>query len=202
MDFDKYELSDELRATLKSDYESDISGLKSKNAELIEREKLAKENSEKLTLDMATAEENAKVALAEKDNNVEQYKLAVAERDEKIKSIQFEFQETENKRVLESAVNDFSTTLADDPAGRMYMQSQFSSMVEVKDGQVVSKDVTRSLEEVKQSLVSDKANASYIKANVGSGAGSAGSKSSGSAANKNKTYSELTLSERAQLNNS
>ena len=198
MDFSKYELSDELRATLETDYSADVNGLKAKNTELIEREKQAKESADKVTLDMTTAEENAKVALAEKDNNVEQYKKAVAERDEKIKSIQFEFQETENKRLLEGAVNDFSSGLADDPAGKMYMQSLFNNSVEVKDGVVVSRDVTKSMEDLKQSLVTDKANAKYIRADVGSGTGSAGSNGGDGSANtfKGKKMQDMTMTEK------
>ena len=180
MDFTKYELSDELRATLTKDYDADISGLKSKNTELIERERVAKESVESMTLEIATTEENNKVALAEKDNDVAKYKLAIEERNDKIKTVQFEFQESNNKRLLESSVNDFSSVLADDPAGKMYMQAQFNGMIEVKDGVVVSKDVTKTVADLKQSLVSDKANAKYIKADVGSGGGSAGSNSDGS----------------------
>ena len=175
MNFDNYELSDELRATLKKDYEADVLGLKNKNIEVHLLLKDSKSEAEELTLKIATAEEDSKVALAEKDNDVAKYKLAVEERDDKIKAVQLEFTETNNKRLLESAVNDFSSVLADDPAGRMYMQSQFNSMVEVKDGVVVPKNVTTKLEDLKKSLVEDKANSKYIKADVGSGVGSAGS---------------------------
>lgn len=194
MDFTKYELSDELRATLAKDYEADVSGLKNKNTELIDREKSIKSTNEELTLKLQTQEEDAKVALAEKDGTVEQYKAAVAERDEKINSIQFEFKETENKRVLESSVNEFSSVLTKDPAHRMYMQKLFQDSVGVVDGVVKPKDPTQSLEDLKQSLVTDKANAKYIAANVGSGTGSAGSQSGSSTA---KSLKQMTATEEA-----
>ena len=117
MDFSKYELSDELRAALIKDYDADVAGLKAKNAELIEREKTSKADVEKLTLEAATVEENNKIALAEKEGTVEQYKVALAEKEEKIKTINFEFQEANNKRLLDSSVNEFSNLLSDDPAG-------------------------------------------------------------------------------------
>jgi hypothetical protein len=176
-----------------------VLGLKNKNNDLIKRESDAKESVEKLTLEIATTEENNKVALAEKDNDVAKYKLAVEERDEKIKTVQLEFKETNNKRLLESAVNDFSSVLADDPAGRMYMQSQFNGLVEVKDGVVVPKDVTTKLEDLKQSLITDKANAKYIKANVGSGTGSVGSENGFSSV---KSLKDMTATEEALLANS
>ena len=155
--------------------ERHVLGLKNKRDDLIQRERLAKEKVESLTVEIATIEEDKKVALAEKDNDVAKYKLAVEERDDKIKAVQLEFTEANNKRLLEGAVNDFSTSLVDDPAGRMYMQSLFKDSVEVKDGVVVSKDITKTVDDLKQSLISDKSNAGYIKAGVGSGVGSAGS---------------------------
>ena len=167
--------SDTAQADIIARVAAHVLGLKNKNIDLIDRERLAKENVETMTIQIATAEEDNKVALAEKDNDVTKYKLAVEERDEKIKTVQLEFKETNDKRLLESALNEFSIGLADDPAGRMYMQSKFTGLVEVKDGVVVPKDVTTKLEDLKQSLVTDKANAKYIKANVGSGTGSVGS---------------------------
>ena len=143
MDFDKYELSDELRAQLKSDYEADVAGLKNKNAELIEREKRAKEakdTAEASVVEMTTAAEDAKVALAEKEGDIEKYKLAVSERDEKLATVQREFKEAEAGRLLDSAVNDFSAKLADDPAGKMYMQAQFKDAISVVDGEVKPND--------------------------------------------------------------
>ena len=192
MDFTKYELSDELRATLIADYEADITGLKNKNSDLILSEKSTKEKLEQLTVEMATQEENAKVALAEKEGTVEQYKNAIAERDQRLETVTREFKETENKRVLEGTLNEFSTVLSNDPAGRMYMQKLFQDSLEVSDGVVKPKDATKSLEDVKRELVEDKANAQYIAANVGSGTGSAGSQSSGgSASSTNKKFTDL-----------
>jgi len=198
MDFTKYGLEGEQLAQAQKDYDADVLGLKNKNTELIDREKVAKDSVEAMTLQISITEENNKVALAEKDGTVEQYKSAIAERDEKIKSINFEFQETNNKRLIETSVNDFSTALADDPAGRMYMQSQFSGLIEVKDGAVVSRDVTKTVDEVKQSLVSDEANARYIKAVVGSGGGAAGSESSGGSAGigANKPFKDKSMAEK------
>lgn len=178
MDFSKYGLTDEQVSSLTTDYELDIKGLKAKNSDLIEREKAQKEANEALAIEMATKEEDAKVALAEKDGTVEQYKNAVAERDAKLETVQREFKETESKRVLESAVNDFSSVLADDPAGRMFMQKQFQDAVSVVDGVIKPIDPTKSIEDLKQSLVTDKSFAKYIKTDVGSGAGSVGSNSS------------------------
>lgn len=174
MDFSKYGLDDEVVKTIEKDYEADIAGLKAKNSDLIDREKKLKETNEALTLEMSTKEEDAKVALAEKEGTVEQYKNAVAERDQKIETIQREFKETENARILDGAVNEFSTVIADNPAAKLYMQKQFKDSVEVVDGVLKPKDATMDIEKLKQSLVSDEANAQYIKAPVGSGGGPLG----------------------------
>jgi hypothetical protein len=180
MDFAKYGLEGDQLAQAQSDYTADVLGLKSKNSDLIQREKDVKGELESSKIAAEQAKHDQAKSLAEKDGSIADYKIALDNEKEQMTLLKHGFQESENKRLLESSVNDFSSVLADDPAGRMYMQSQFNSMVEVKDGVVVSKDTTKTIEDLKQSLVSDKANANYIKANVGSGAGSAGSVSDGS----------------------
>lgn len=175
MDFNKYELSDELRATLKKDYEADVLGLKSKNTDLIERERIAKADLEQSKVDTEQLKHDAAKELATEKGSVADYKLALDAEKEAMTLLKHTFQEEKDSHTLSDAVTAFSSGLVDDPAGRMYMNSLFSNSVEVKDGVVVSKDVTKTLEELKQSLVSDKANARYIKAVVGSGVGSAGS---------------------------
>lgn len=145
-----------------------------------------------------TEKHDAAKALAEKSGSIEDYKIALQNERDAIINLNATFEQEKNERLLESAVNDFSTVLADDPAGRMYMQSQFNGLVEVKDGVVVSRDTTKTVDEVRQSLVADKANARYIKASVGSGAGSAGSESSGGAAGTggNKPFKDKTMAEK------
>ena len=175
MDFTKYELSDELRATLQKDYNADVAGLKSKNNDLIDREKAAKLELDQYKLDAEQEKHTAAKELAEKNGSIAEYKAALDNEKEQMTLLKHEFQQTEEKRLIESAVNEFSTLIVDDPAGRMYMKTLFQQGIEVKDGVVVSKDVTISIEEYEASLVSDKSNAPYIKANVGSGAGAAGS---------------------------
>ena len=55
------------------------------------------------------------------------------------------------------------------------MEKKFSSLVSVVDGVAKPLDTTKTMEDVKAFLISDKANAECIKANVGSGLGSQGS---------------------------
>ncbi len=198
MDFTKYGLEGEQLAQAQKDYDADVLGLKNKNTELIDREKVAKSDLEASKLETEQAKHDSAKELAEKNGSIADYKLALDNEKEQMTLLKHSFQEAENGRLLESSVNDFSTALADDPAGRMYMQSQFSSLVEVKDGQVVSRDTTKTVDEVRQSLVSDKANARYIKASVGSGAGSAGSESSGGTAGTgvNKSFKDKTMAEK------
>ena len=198
MDFSKYELSDELRATLDKDYQADILGLKAKNAELIEREKQVKVEHEALRTTAEKEKHDAAKALAEKNGSIEDYKAALqAEKDAMI-NLEATFNQEKSDRILSDSVNDFSGALADDPAGKMYMQKLFQDSVEVKDGLVVPIDTTKSIEELRHSLVSDKANAKYIKADVGSGAGSAGSNGGDGSANtfKGKKMSDMSMSEK------
>ena len=199
MDFTKYGLTDEQQALAKADYDSEIAGLKNKNTELIEREKAQKTENVRLTLEQTTNEENAKVALAEKDGDIEKYKIAVAEREETLATAKREFQERDNSRLLGDAVNGFSDHLSKDPAAREYMQNKFKSQIEIVDGVAKPKDVTLTMETLTQSFVTDKANASYIAADVGSGAGATGSNSNNSVVT-GKKYSDMTLAEQVEHN--
>ena len=52
MDFTKYGLEGEQLAQAQADYAADVSGLKAKNSDLIEREKAQKDANEALTIQM------------------------------------------------------------------------------------------------------------------------------------------------------
>lgn len=200
MNFDDYGLDDEVKAKIAADYEADIKGLKSKNYELIEREKSLKADVEKVQLDAAAKEEDAKVALAEKDGDIEKYKVAVAEREERMKQVEQDFIEKDKARVLDMAANDFvSSNVADDPAAKKYMESVFRDGVDVVDGKLKPKDVTKTIEDLTMSIVQDNAYANYIKVDVGSGANSVGSTST---TGKAKSLSEMTATEEAIFANS
>jgi ABC-type phosphate/phosphonate transport system substrate-binding protein len=192
MDFTQYEgISDEIKTQLAADYQTDVEGLKAKNSDLINRANTLKEANEAERLTNTQAAEDAKLALIEKDGSIADYKAALLERDEKIEIVKREFKETENKRLTESAVNEFSGALVDDPAGRMYMQSKFLESVDVVDGQVIPKDTTKTLAELREGLVTDQAHLKYVKASTGSGSGSAGNTGSGSAGSSGKKYSDM-----------
>lgn len=188
MNFEDYDLPDEVKAKLKADYDEDVKGLKSKNSDLISRLDKQKTDHEAAILEQIQAQEDAKVALAEKEGDIEKYKIALQERDDALSTVKREFQEKENLRLTEAALHEFSAKLTPDPAGRMYMQKQFSDQIEVRDGQVVPKDVTKTLDDLKSALVSDKANADYVLVDVGTGAGSVGSKADGSALSDPNKY--------------
>ena len=76
LDFDSYGLDEELRKKIEADYNKDVEGLKSKNSELIDREKAAKSALEEYQITATEQAENAKVALAEKEGDIEKYKAA------------------------------------------------------------------------------------------------------------------------------
>ena len=198
MDFTKYGLEGEQLAQAQSDYAADVSGLKAKNSDLIEREKVAKGELESSKLETEQSKHDQAKALAEAEGSIADYKIALDNEKEQMTLLKHGFQESENKRLLEGAVNEFSSGLVDDPAGKMYMQSLFNNSVEVKDGVVVSKDATKSMEDLTQSLVSDKANAKYIRAEVGSGTGSVGSTGGDGSAGtgSNKSFKDKTMAEK------
>ena len=175
MNFNDYDLSGELRAKLTTDYDANISGLKAKNSDLINREATAKQNLETSKVEFEQGKHDLAKELAEKNDSMADYKAALDNEKEQMTLLKHSFQEANDSRTLSDAVTNFSSGLIDDPAGRMYMQSIFKDSVEVKDGVIVSKDTTKTLQELTQSLVTDKANAKYIKAAVGSGGGSIGS---------------------------
>ena len=182
MNFDDYELSDEVKAKIQADYDADIKGLKAKNSDLIEREKSIKDDLEKVQLDFATAEQDAKIAKAEIGNNVDAYKAALAEKDALIESTKLEFAEKDKARVTDIAVNEFvSSHVSADPAARKYMESVYRDSIDVVDGKIASKDVTKDIAGLNDSIIKNEAFKNYIKADVGSGTGSAGSVGNGQA---------------------
>lgn len=199
MNFEDYGLEGDMLTKAKADYDKDILGLKNKNNDLIARESDAKSSLDAYKVEAEKEKHEAAKALAEKNGSIEDYKVALQNEKDAMINLEATFQQEKDGRVLSDSINDFSTVLSDDPAAKSYMQGQFSSMVEVKDGVVVPKDTTKTIEELKQSLVSDKANASYIRASVGSGAGSAGSNGGHSTA---KSLSEMSATEEALLANS
>ena len=188
MDFTKYGLEGEMLAKATADYEADILGLKGKNAELIGKEQKLKADMEALALENATKIEDAKLeALAAQNGTIEQYQAQLKEKDDNLAIVKQEFKQAEEGRIMSDKLSEFSSKLADDAAGRMYMQSLFKESVEFVDGQLRAKDQTSSIEQVAEALISDKANARYIATNVGSGAGSVGSNSYGTvSANRSK----------------
>lgn len=94
MDFSKYEgLSDELKEQLSADYESDISGLKSKNEELLGKLKGSK--------DELTAKEQAALEAAEKAQKAEEERLKLAGDIEGLKA-HYEEQNLKRQQELEA----------------------------------------------------------------------------------------------------
>lgn len=176
MDFSKYELSDDVRAQIEKDYTDDVAGLKAKNTDLIERSKASKEELEQSQISYAKAEEDAKLAIAEKENDVGKYKIAKAESDERLEKLTLEFKEKEKTRILDASVSEFvSSSVMDDPAAKKYMEGIYRDNIDVIDGEAKPKDITKNLQDLRSGLLSDKAYSNYIKADVGSGAGSVGS---------------------------
>ena len=199
IDFDSYGLDDDTKAKLKVDYETDINGLKAKNSDLIEREKAAKAAADESLLAATKAEEDAKVALAEKSGDIEKYKLAVEQSREKMDSMQLEFKQKETQRLSDMAANDFiSKHVSSDPAARSYMESIYRNSIDVVDGVIKPKDITKTLEDLQKGLVSDEAYSKYIKADVGSGAGANGSVSVNGSA---KSLKEMNATEKAAFAN-
>ena len=200
MNFDDYELSDEVKAKIQADYDADIKGLKAKNSDLIEREKAIKDDLEKVQLDFATAEQDAKIAKAESGDNVEAYKAALAEKDALIESTNLAFAAKDNARITDMAVNEFvSSHVSADPAVRNYMEGVYRDSINVVDGKVASKDVTKDMTALKDSIIKNDAYKNYIKVEVGSGAGSAGSTTTHGQA---KSLSQMTATEEAVFANS
>jgi len=182
MVFDELGLDDEMLAKVQAAHDSDIKGLKAKNSDLIERNTMTKAELEKVQLDFATADQDAKIALAESSNNVEAYKAALAEKDALIESTKLEFAEKDKARVTDMAVNEFvSSHVSTDPAARKYMESVYRDSIDVVDGKIASKDVTKDIAGLNDSIIKNEAFKNYIKADVGSGTGSAGSVGNGQA---------------------
>ena len=197
MDLSSFGLDEETQSKIMEAHNTSISGLKNKNADLIEREGRHKLALEEGLLKSAEDAENVKVALAEKEGSIEQYKIAVADKDEALSSLRHEFQQKENDRLISDEKSLFSKNISDDPAAQAYMVGKFGESVEVRDGKVQPKDVSMTMDSLVKGLVSDNAYASYIKAPVGSGSGSAGSNGGSSL----KSFADMTATEKAVLAN-
>jgi uncharacterized protein YeeX (DUF496 family) len=197
MDFSGFGLEDDLIAKLEAAYEESVSGLKSKNAELVAREKALKEKLKESDQEKITAleeAENLKVEQAEKAGDVEKFKLAIEQRDNAIAALKQEFQDRENDRLISETTGDFLKHVADNDAARFYMEHKFKESIQVIDGQVRPKDASMTLDTLTEKFTTGEEYKSYIKANVGSGAGSAGSNGSSFGGKK---FSEMTATEKA-----
>lgn len=197
MDLSGFGLDEETQNKIMEAHNASISGLKNKNSDLVEREGKHKLALEEHVLKSAEDIENAKVALAEKEGSIENYKIAVADKDEALSSLRHEFQQKENDRLINDEKSLFSKSISDDRAAQVYMIGIFEESVEVRDGKVQPKDVSMTMDSLVKGLVSDNAYASYVKAPVGSGSGSAGSNGGASS----KSFGEMTATEKAVLAN-
>ena len=199
MNFNDYDLSNELRAKLTTDYDANVSDLKAKNTELIEREKLQKEANESLKLSHATDAEKAKLDIAEASGNVKTYKKQLAESKETLNSVKHEFSQEKDERIKLDALNVFSANLVSgSDMGRKGMIDTFKENTKVVDGVLVTNDPSMTVESLTSSLITDKANAGYVVVKVGSGAGSTGSNGGFSSV---KSLKDMTATEEAILAN-
>tara|TARA_R110000803_G_scaffold181154_1_gene243545 strand:+ start:43 stop:690 length:648 start_codon:yes stop_codon:yes gene_type:complete len=200
LDFSKFEMSDEVRAEVTAAYDINVAGLKSKISGFIDSGKEMKDELEKVQLDFATAAQDAKIAKAESGDNVEAYKAALAEKDALIESTNLAFAAKDNARITDMAVNEFlSDNICVDPAKKMYMEKVYRDRIDVVDGAISSKDVTKDMAALKDSIIKNDAYKNYIKVEVGSGAGSAGSTTTHGQA---KSLSQMTATEEAAFANS
>lgn len=185
IDFNSYGLDEEQAAKLKSEItgflDSEVSGLKNKNSELIERIGKQKAAFESAELEKAKEIEQAKVEAAEKTGDIEKYKQALADKEATLAEVKSKYEVERNETALSKVKDGFMMKIVEDPAARLYMESLLKNHVDVSEGVVKPKDPSIDLNGLVDRLISDESNAKYIKANVGSGSGSAGPQSGGAA---------------------
>lgn len=185
MDLSGYGLDEETVKKLSSDIaahvESEVSGLKAKNNELIDREKSAKTKLEELEIKGEQDKHDAAKALADKEGNLEQYKAALAQEKEAMDSLKAEIQQRNNDALMLEQKTEFSKYITDDPAAQDFMARKFADSLEVVEGKVRPKDLTKSLDDLKSDFLTNDDFKKYVKADVGTGAGAAGSQGAGSA---------------------
>ena len=195
MDLSSYGLDEENIVKLAAAIQADVTGLKLKNSDLIEREGASKRALEEYQIGAEQIKiDNAK-AVAEKENDVIKYKQAVADGEATLGDLVKKHQREKNDYLVSEQSNAFSKVVADDPASQQYMTGLFNGSVEVVEGVVRPRDVTKNMEQLIEGIVSDDANKRYIKANVGSGSGSAGSAGGSST----KLFSDMNLTEKSLL---
>lgn len=181
-------LNDEQKASIASLHdaavvvavESEVDGLKTKNAELIQREKDAKTKADTEENARLEAEEQARIDLAEQNKDFEGLKQALADKDARIAEQDKATKDFAENQVMATSRNEFMKLVSDDPAAQHYMESQFNSSVGVRDGQAVPVNADggvtgQSLTELVASIQANESNAKYMRSNAGSGGSANGS---------------------------
>jgi hypothetical protein len=192
-------LTDEQAAAINALHDDDVSGLKAKRTELLQREKEAKTKADAAEQAKIEADEQAKINLAEQEKDFEGLKTALAEKDARIAEQDKANRDFADNQLLSASKAEFMALVSDDPAAKHYMESKFNASTGVRDGQVVPVNAEggvtgQSLNELIASIQSDTANAAYMRSNAGSGGSAAGSSdTSGSSA----SFSDMTKTEQS-----
>ena len=177
LDLSGTDLTEEQKAVVMglhtADIELEVTGLKNKNNELIQREKDAKTAG-------IEAEEAAKVAAAEASGDLKAYKKALDDQKAALEKSELANTELTNKGLKADQAAAFMPKISDDPAAQAYMLNKFNESYDIKDGVATPNDVTLTMSQMQENLLKDSAHASYVKADVGSGGGSAATNSNGS----------------------
>lgn len=197
MDLDSFGLDEETKASILEKHsealDSEVKGLKAKVSDLIGRIGKAKSAHEEELIAQTQAVEDAKVAAAEKEGDIAKYKQAAQDREDALNSLKEDFAATKNEYAFAQAKDKFIPKVSDDPAARLYMEQVLKDQIVIADGQVKPKDESLDFEKLVSNIVTDEKYSPYMKANVGSGAGSAGS----TGASTSKKFSDMTATEKA-----
>lgn len=207
MVFDGLGLDEETLAKVQAAHDADIKGLKAKNSDLIEQNKTIKADSEKTALEAAQSVEDAKLALAEREGDITSFKAQQEASKNAIESLKQEFADKEQARAeeerklkLDMNVKEFVLqNSAGDIGSNLALEKAYRESIQVVDGEIVPVDAAKNIKEITQAIVQDDAYSKYVKLDVGSGAGAAGSNSTSGQA---KSLSDMNATEEAQFANS
>lgn len=199
LDFTGLEVSEEVQSKLNAQYDKDVGGVSAKNAELLGKIKTSKDQAaqaEKDRDDAKLAASEAAMTMA-KDNEA-----WIKARDENAALIQ-SLKEKNAQQEKDFAIERDGVTLSQEisglvgkhvvpnnPAAAFYMESKYREGLEVRDGRVQPKDVSKDLKQYVQELNDDKGHATYIVGGAGSGGNAPGNQGNSNAGAKEITRAQ------------
>jgi hypothetical protein len=188
-------LSDEAKAQIAELYNQtvvkELTPLKNKNDELIQREKDAKAKADEESRLALEAQQATELEKATKEKDVASLLEVIERHKQETADLRASIAQQDKETAISKVTGSFLERIIDDRAAKHLMKSDFVNRLDHRDGHVVVLNEQgalsgMSVNELAQSMLNDPANKAYVRAEVGSGGSANGSAGRGTAANQNQ----------------